>query len=259
VLQQAIAAELQQSAPVFNVNSLRAKMKEKFPNAGLSHDEKVEAGAAVFGDAAATYAQEVVRLLEIQTGILNNLYQVAKTTETVLTSGRASSVAHSLKVLEASKRKKKIPSPMVVGESDPEDSRVDTNDKENIRPPSTINGKTFIPDTYEDEDATQPIIEEVDQSLSQSSVVSVQSAHSSMPPLSYPSPSLDHSQQGLPSSPGPKLSLFSSSHSTLFSARKTPSTSSSMVVEAANIPEKLKKTAKVATTKQPVPTRKRKG
>jgi len=235
-------------------------MKEKFPNAGLSHDEKVEAGAAVFGETAATYAQEVVRLLEIQTSILNNIYQVAKTSETVLTSGRASSVAHSLRMLEsANKKKKKVhPPDVLVGDSDPDDIRVAVSDKENVRP-STFNSSSIIPDSFDnvemdDELATQLIEEEVDHPASQSPAQSM--AHSSMPPLSQPSLSLRHSQL-IHSSPSRPLQSLSSS-SQLFPARKNPSTSSSMLMEAANIPEKLKKAVKSATPpKQTMPARKK--
>jgi len=79
-----------------------------FPNAGVSHDETVAAGAAVLGDTAAAFGKDIIRLLEAAVSALNVIQHSTRTTEHILTSGSKSSVIHALRTLESKKKKRRF-------------------------------------------------------------------------------------------------------------------------------------------------------
>lgn len=229
-----IAAELKKPQPAFDLQIMREKMKVKFPNAGVSHQEKVEAGAAVLGDTAAAFAQQIIRLMEIQISVLNNIYTSNKISETVLSSGKASSVIHAIRTLESKKKKQKVPVPVVDCEAERDDEDAETVDDDS--------NKENVPSEYDVEDEHENIDNDV-------SLLSLHSSPFRRPLASsrLTDPRPMHSSSSSPS-------IFSSS-SPVSSSSSTQSPFSSrplqsMQVEASKVPEKLKKGGKAAATKK---------
>jgi len=199
---------------------LKGKMSVMFPNAGVSHDETVAAGAAVLGDTAAAFGKDIIRLLEAAVSALNVIQHSTRTTEHILTSGSKSSVIHALRTLESKKKKKKIP--VRIPDSDDDDDEDNDNNKENI------------PDEYEieDQDGDEDEIE--------------------FSSLSLLAPAVSRNR--------PSKSLFSSSPlpSPSSASALSPRPVQSMQAEANKVPEKLKRTIKGTPAKQSLPTKKRK-
>jgi len=212
---------LKQPQPPFDqerMTVLKGKMSVKFPNAGVSHDETVAAGAAVLGDTAAAFGKDIIRLLEAAVSALNVIQHSTRTTEHILTSGSKSSVIHALRTLESKKKKKKIPAR--IPDSDDDGDEDNDNNKENI------------PDEYEIEDEDEDEIEF--SSLS----------------LLAPAASRNRPSKSLfSSSPLPSPSSASA---------LSPRPVQSMLAEANKVPEKLKRTIKGTAAKQGLPTKKRK-
>lgn len=200
-----------------------------FPNAGLSHQQKVEAGAQVFGDTAATIASDILRLLQIQTSILNNISASVKVIETVLTSGRAGAVVQSLQKLNG-KRKKQKQKPVTAVERKEVDEEADVvedddNDKEN----ENIN---ILSENDDNENHTENIDDKVaslsiHNNISQSYVPLYTSLRASTI-----SSSIFSSSAGSSTASSPSQSSFPSRPA------------QSMQSEVNKIPEKLKKAAK---------------
>jgi len=203
-------------------------MKVKFPNAGVSHQEKIEAGAAVLGSTASTYAIEITNLLEIQTGVLNNIYQSLKVIETVLSSGRSSGVVQALRKLESKKKKKKIPEVHEESRDDEEGEKKENN-------------SDSIASEIDDDDIQNENIDPEVVSLSLHHNLSLSSSPASSSNRS-PLTSLQ------PSKISSSTSMFSSSSSSSSSSPPAFSTKSvqSMAIEASKIPKALKKVAKLS-------------